>query len=185
MEFAQFAGLSLLTSPGAVMTPRATTEALVEAAVAFAANRRVRIADVGTGSGAIAVALADALPRAEIFATDVSAAAVELARANVQRLGHGDRVTVTAGDLLEPVPACLDLIVANLPYLPVGEPDDDVRTEPPDSVYATGDGLGVYRRLVATSKSRLRENGALVLQLRRRVLTAPWAGLDGLAAELA
>jgi release factor glutamine methyltransferase len=185
MEFANFAGLSLLLAPGAVMTPRHTTEALVDAAVALAGDRRVRIADVGTGSGAVAVALAVALPSAEIFATDTSASAVELARENVRRLGVADRVTVSAGDLLDPVPGDLDLVVANLPYLPREPVDDEVLSEPPEAVYAPGDGLGPYRRLVAASKKRLRENGSLVLQLRRRVLSSSWAGLDGLAAHLA
>jgi release factor glutamine methyltransferase len=187
MEFANFAGLSLLLAPGAVMTPRATTEALVDAAVALAGDRRVRIADVGTGSGAIAVALAVALPSAEIFATDTSPAAVELARQNVSRLGLANRVTVAAGSLLDPVPGDLDLVVANLPYLPLSEigRDDDLRTEPAEAVYAPGNGLGPYRRLLEASTRRLQANGSLVLQLRRRVLTAPRDGLDALAGALA
>jgi release factor glutamine methyltransferase len=186
MEFAEFAGISVLTLPGAVMTPRSTTEALVEAAIALAGSETVRIADVGTGSGAIAVTLALALPRAEIHATDTSPAAVELARENVRRFGVGERVTVSTGSLLEPVPGELDLVVANLPYLPVAEQgrDEDLLTEPPEAVYSTGDGLGLYRRLLAASKKRLREDGSLVLQLRRRVLAAPRGGLEGLAAQL-
>src|SRR4051812_1349185 len=109
MEFAEFAGLSLLTAPGVVMTPRATTEALVDAAVALVRDRRARIADVGTGSGAVALALAAALPRAEIVATDTSPEAVRLAQENARRLGLDGQITIVAGDLLEPAAGRFDL----------------------------------------------------------------------------
>jgi hypothetical protein len=92
MRAAHFHGLELLTAPGEVMTPRPTTEALVDRALELVGNARVRVADVGTGSGAIAVALAARAPRAEIWATDTSPAAVALARANAERHGVADRV---------------------------------------------------------------------------------------------
>jgi release factor glutamine methyltransferase len=100
------------------MVPRPATEALVDAAVKLLGDRPARVADVGTGSGAIAVALALGALRARIWATDVSQAAIELACANIARHGLTDRITVCRGDLLEGVPGDLDLIVANLPYLP-------------------------------------------------------------------
>ncbi|MGE5689676.1 MAG: methyltransferase, partial [Pseudomonadota bacterium] len=102
MGVVTFHGLELIAAAGRVMTPRPTSEQVVDAAVDLAGARPARIADVGTGSGAIAVALASALPRAEVFATDTSRAAVLLARANVARLGLADRVTVLHGDLLDP-----------------------------------------------------------------------------------
>jgi release factor glutamine methyltransferase len=181
-----FHGLPVLTSRG-VMTPRRTSEALVRTAVEIVGDRRVRVADVGTGSGAIAVALAVALPRAEIFATDTNPAAVALTRDNVDRLGLSDRVTVYTGELLEPVAAPLDLVVANLPYLPIAEAPwhRELAEEPRDAVFAPGDGLGLYRCLIEASRERLGVDGSLVLQLRRQVMTARRAELDGLSRALA
>ena len=169
------------------MTPRPASEGLVETAVSLVGSRRACVADVGTGSGAIAVALAMALPRAEVFATDTSAAAVLLARANVARLGLGPRVSVYRGDLLEPVPGPLDLVVANLPYLPVSEAwrHRDLVGEPAEAVFAPGDGFGGYRRLVAAAREWLHADGHLVIQLRRRVLVASRGELDELAAAFA
>ena len=186
MGQATFFGLPLATRPGLVMTPRPTTERLVETAVELLGDRPARIADVGTGSGAVAVALATALPRAEIFATDTSTEAVLLARANVARLGLADRVTVLHGHLLEPVPGAFELIAANLPYLPLAEADlnRDLDGEPAEAVFAPGDGLDAYRELVAEGWERLNRGGALVIQLRRRVLTATRDELAGLAADL-
>ena len=184
MDIVSFHGLELVSAPRRVMTPRPTTERLVDAAVALAGDRPVRVADVGTGSGAVAAALAVALPRAEVVATDTSADAVRLARRNVARLGLGERVTVLHGSLLDPVPGAIDLVVANLPYLPLGEArlHPDVADEPAEAVFADGDGLGPYRELVAASRERLSEGGALALQLRRRVVTAYRDELIALAA---
>jgi release factor glutamine methyltransferase len=182
-----FYGLDLIGAAGRVMTPRPASERVVDAAVAITGDRPARVADVGTGSGAIAVALAAALPRAELFATDTSAAAVLLARMNVARLGLADRVTVLHGSLLEPVPGALDLIVANLPYLPLAEASrhPELAGEPPEALFAGGDGLDAYRALVAASRERLTGDGALVMQLRRRVFAARRDQLDALAATLA
>jgi release factor glutamine methyltransferase len=130
------------------------------------------VADVGTGSGAIAVSLADAAPRAEIWASDVSAAAVLLARANAHRFGVADRVHAVHGDLLDPLPGELDLIVANLPYLPRGDARPELAGEPEQAVYAGGDGLGLYRRLFAEAQGKLRPDGAVLIQFHRRVLVA-------------
>ena len=169
-----FSGLELRAEPGRVMVPRPTSEALVDAAVALAGDRAVRIADVGTGSGAIALALASELPNAEVLASDTSAEAVALARANACRLGLGERVSVYRGDLLDPLPGTFDLIVANLPYLPLAEAGahPDLAGEPPHAVFAPGDGLGPYRRLLAASPGRLAPDGRLVIQLCARVLIA-------------
>src|SRR5215218_1293120 len=93
-----FRGLRLGTSPGAVMTPRPASEQLVTAAIDLVGERPRVVADVGTGSGAIAVAIAGAAPRARVWATDTSWRSVRLARANVRRHGLADRVTVRHGD---------------------------------------------------------------------------------------
>jgi release factor glutamine methyltransferase len=187
VDTVSFHGLELATARGRVMTPRPTSESLVDAAVAFAGDRPVRIADVGTGSGAVATALAVALPNATVVATDTCADAVLLARANVARLGVADRVDVLHSSLLESVAGPLDLVVANLPYLPEAEDGlhPDVADEPREAVFAAGDGLGPYRDLVAASRERLAEDGALAIQLRRRIVTARRDELDALAAMFA
>jgi release factor glutamine methyltransferase len=182
----RFHGLSLITAPGRVMLPRASTEALVDRALELVDGGPARIADVGTGSGAIAVALAARAPRAEIWATDTSAEAVWLARLNAARLGVADRVRILRGDLLEPVAGPFDLVLANLPYLPESQADDpDIAGEPAAAVLAPGDGLGPYRRLLAQCETRLAEDGLLVIQFRRRILEARLHELTQLEQRLA
>ena len=175
-----FSGIRLLSAPGEVMIPRPATEALVDAAVELLGDRPARVADVGTGSGAIAVSLGHRAPRSRIWATDLSEAAVKLARANVARHGLTDRISVSRGDLLEGVPRDLDLIVANLPYLPerLRPQRPELAGEPVTAVFAPGDGLGHYRRLLAAAASVLRPDGALLIQLHRRVLAMGAAELD-------
>ncbi len=186
MHEVTFSGLSLDASPGFVMTPRPATEQLVAAAVDFVGSGPARVVDVGTGSGAIAVAIAQAAPAVRVLATDTSPHAVELARANVQRHGIGDRVSVRHGDLLEPVPGPIDLVVANLPYLPAGEAGlyPDLAGEPVSAVFAPGDGLDPYRRLLAACAERLDDDGAVIIQLHRQVLAATITELPALQASL-
>ena len=175
----EFFRLPLLTAPGQVMTPRAATEVLVAEALERIGDRPARVVDVGTGSGAIAVAVATAAPRAEVWATDTSRAAVALARANVRLHGLGERVTVLHGDLLDPVPGPLDLVVANLPYVPIADAHayPDLAGEPESAVFAAGDGLEPYRRLLAACRERLDDDAAVVIQLHRAVLAATLAEL--------
>jgi methylase of polypeptide subunit release factors len=101
------------------MTPRRASEQLVSAALDHVGSSEALVVDVGTGVGAIAVAIATAAPNVRVFATDTSPRAVVLARENVRRHSLSDRVTVYRGDLLDPVPGSIDLVVANLPiFLP-------------------------------------------------------------------
>jgi release factor glutamine methyltransferase len=180
-----FHGLDLLTAPGLVFTPRPTTEALVDAALAHIDDRPVTIADVGTGSGAIAVALAVAKPQVEIWATDTSEAAVQLARANAARNGVDSRVHVLQGNLLEPVPDAVDLVVANLPYLPESERRPEYDAEPVEAIYASGDGLGPLRTLVALcADGKLAMPGWVLVQYHRDVLEADCQHLPELREEL-
>jgi release factor glutamine methyltransferase len=169
-----FSGLRLATQPGRVMTPRPASEHLVARALELVGDRPARVVDVGTGSGAIAIAIAEAAPEAEVWATDTSRSAVELARRNARRHGLDDRVSVRHGDLLEPVPGPVDVIVANLPYLPRASAlqHADLAGEPTAAVFAAGDGLEPYRRLVAASAERLTDNGVLIFQLHRRAVVA-------------
>jgi release factor glutamine methyltransferase len=171
----RFHGLTFATDPGAVFTPRPTTEALVDAALERLGGRTARVADVGTGSGAVAITIAVRAPAVEVWASDTCAKALTLASHNAETLGA--RVHLVHGDLLDGLPRDLDLIVANLPYLePEAAGYDD---EPPAAVFSTGDGLDHYRRLLAGAADHLTDDGGVVIQFDGRVLEAernelPW-----------
>ena len=180
-----FLDLKLETAPGRVFTPRPATEQLVEAALARIDGVPMRIADVGTGSGAIAVALAVNRPDAEIWATDTNEEAIELARANAEHLGVADRVHVVHGNLLDPLTEPVDLVVANLPYLPASEHDPRYDAEPDDAVYAPGDGLGPYRHLLdACRDGKLETGGSILIQFHGEPMSADCWQLEDLRARL-
>jgi HemK-like putative methylase len=181
-----FHGLEFLTAPGRVFTPRATTEALVDAALARIDGRAVRVADVGTGAGVIGVTIALAAPQVEVFATDINPAAVEIARENAARHGVAHRVHVFEGDLLDPVPESVEIVVANLPYLPEAEHDAAYDDEPPDAIYAPGDGLGPLRQLLNICEAgKLAMPGFALVQYRGEVHQADCQHLPELREELA
>ena len=167
---AEFYGLSFKVNRD-VLIPRPETEHLVETVIKLARGfERQRIVDVGTGSGAIAVAVALNLPDAEIHATDDSAAALRVARANAKRHGVEARVIFRAGDLLAPAAGKLfDLIVSNPPY--VAEADRvslsvEVRDyEPAQALFAGGDGLEIYRRLIPAAFAALFHERYLALEI--------------------
>jgi release factor glutamine methyltransferase len=131
-----------------VLVPRPETELLVELAVELGP---ASVLDVGTGSGAIALAVADELPECEVTATDTSPAALEVARGNAERLGLADRVRFLEGTL--PDGESFDLILANLPYVaerdwPMLQPEV-TQWEPPEALLAGPDGLDIYRAFLA------------------------------------
>jgi release factor glutamine methyltransferase len=163
-----FYDFSFATAPGAVFTPRPATERLVDAALERLGPGRARIVDVGTGAGAVAIAIALHRPQVEVVAVDSSPAAVALARENVARHGLEARVHVHCGDLLAGVAGPLDLVVANLPYLPPHRAAD-FPTEPALAVVSSGDGLDHYRRLVAQATPLLRRGAPLLVQLHGEV----------------
>src|SRR5437763_11347493 len=177
---ARFHGLTFVTDPGRVFTPRPATEELVDAALAWLGTTPARVADIGTGSGAIAITLALRAPAIEVWASDTCGRALTLAAANAERLGA--QVHLVAGDLLEGLPRDLDLIVANLPYLPAGTGGYD--DEPAAAVYSTGDGLDHYRRLIACAPDLLAEDGGVILQFDGEVLEAERSELPWLRARL-
>ena len=114
----EFYGLSFSVD-SSVLVPRPESELLVAEALQIARSRPVtRVAEIGTGCGAIAIILALSLPEARIYATDISAPALKVARLNCQNHGVADRICLLAGDMLDPLPGPVDLIVANLPYVP-------------------------------------------------------------------
>jgi release factor glutamine methyltransferase len=159
-----------------VLIPRPETEHLVEKAIALAQRLRLtwapspRIVDVGTGSGAIAVALAHALPFAAITATDISAAALAVAKANAARNGFADRIRFFEGDLLGPVVGeHFDIVVSNPPYVPESDRtilDVEVRDyEPAQALFAGEDGLAIYRRLIPAAFGALVPGGFVALEI--------------------
>jgi release factor glutamine methyltransferase len=181
-----FHGLDFLTAPGRVFTPRATTEELVRAALARIDNRPVRVADVGTGVGVIGVTIAVAAPQVEVFATDINADAVELARENAARHGVADRVHVLEGNLLDPVPGQVQIVVANLPYLPAADRRPEYDDEPADAIYAPGDGLGPLEQLLNICEAgKLEMPGFALVQYRGEVHEGDCQHLPELRAELA
>jgi release factor glutamine methyltransferase len=175
----RFHGLTFLTDPGRVFSPRPATEKLVDAALERIGDGPARIADVGTGSGAIAITLALRVPTVEVWASDTCANALALASMNAERLGA--QVHLVHGDLLWGIPHDLDLIVANLPYLPAGDGYED---EPAAAVFSTGDGLDHYRRLLAGAADHLVEGGGVIIQFRGEVLEAERSELPWLRARL-
>jgi release factor glutamine methyltransferase len=160
----EFWSLGFEVTP-AVLIPRPETEVLVRAVVDLAPRRA---ADVGTGCGAIAAALARALPGCEVVALDASAAALEVARANLLRLGLAERVSLVAGDGPAALPGDFDVIASNPPYVPSGEIDGlapELRHEPRVALDGGADGLQVISAFLRAAPARLRPAGAIALEV--------------------
>lgn len=151
-----------------VLVPRPETESLVEHALARLGPAGRRVVDVGTGTGCIAAAIADARPDAHVVAVDLSPAAARVARANVRGLGLDRRVSVVVGDLLDAIGTGVDLIVANPPYITTAEwptlPREVRDWEPRLALDGGDDGLAVIRRLVIDAARVLVAGGALVVE---------------------
>ena len=186
----EFWGMDLIVT-SAVLIPRPETEHLVETALEVLASDRglqtsdlstetskseiqgpkakVQVVDVGTGSGCIALALAKELPRAEIHATDISAGALEIARANAARHQLENRIHFHQTDLLEGLTASFDMIVSNPPY--VGESEKDTvqlevrKFEPRMAVFAGPTGTEVIARLIPQAWAVLRAGGWLIMEI--------------------
>ncbi len=164
-----FYGFDLLVDRR-VLVPRPETELLVALTIEQAQERPtvspLRVVDVGTGSGAIAVGLAMHLPDVLIYATDSSADALAVAAANVERHSLGQRVRLLHGDLLSPLSEQVDIIVSNPPYTILSTIDTNVwQHEPHLALDGGSDGLAVYRRLVAQVPRWLRPGGCLLLEI--------------------
>jgi release factor glutamine methyltransferase len=178
----EFYGLPLRVTPD-VLIPRPETEHLVEKTLSLAAQfplaaaqtparhiSAAHILDVGTGSGAIAIALAHHLPNAHITATDISMPALELARQNAARNSVATNIRFLRGDLLAPVAGeSFDLIVSNPPYVPASDHSSlavEVRDfEPSLALFAGPDGLDIYRRLIPAAFAALAIGGFLLLEI--------------------
>jgi release factor glutamine methyltransferase len=164
----EFWGLQFDTRPG-VLIPRPETELIVEEALEeLAATDAARIADVGTGSGCLAVALAHELPRARVVATDLSALALDVARRNAAKHGVTDRVRFVLTDLLDDVTDTFDAIVSNPPYVQSGAREGlapEVRDhEPALALFGGTDGLDAIRAVFARTPARLARGGRLIVE---------------------
>jgi release factor glutamine methyltransferase len=163
----EFAGRVFLCDKRALV-PRPETEELVEKLVAMKWPESARFADVGTGSGVIALTLAAQFPEAEVHAIDISEDALTLARENAARLDLQDRVRFAKGDLLTEVEGTFDLIVANLPYVPAGDRaalSREVLHDPAVAVFAGERGDELVRDLIGAACDRLRPGGMLALEV--------------------
>jgi len=195
----EFWGLEFEVGPG-VLIPRPETEHVIEVALSRLGARRtdrLRIADVGTGSGCIAIALASEFPYAEIVATDISAPALDYARRNAARHGLSRRIRFRQADILrasanadDEASSGFDLLVSNPPY--VGRADApelprEVRDhEPPEALFAGDQGLDFYPRLIHEAAEALRPSGTLVFEIgynaaefvRPLLSASPWADVS-------
>ena len=153
-----------------VLIPRPETEHLVEKALALAANfKRPRIVDVGTGSGAIAVALAHKLPEAQITAVDISTLALTVARGNAVRNRVSNRIRFVEGNLLAPIAGeQFEMVVSNPPYVAESDRaqlDVEVRDYEPGLALFAGNGLEAYRRLIPDAQAALVTGGFVTLEI--------------------
>lgn len=166
----EFYGLEFYVDPR-VIIPRPETELVVEKALDYAktCHGNMMIADIGTGSGVIAITLAKSLPDVDLFAVDISEDALEVAKLNAARHGVTNRIRFLLGDLMEPLPQPVDLIAANLPYVA----DRDVINlsreisshEPRAGLVGGEDGLEVIRRFLEQVTDKVRPGGCIVMEV--------------------
>ncbi len=168
--FREFYGLSFEVSDS-VLIPRQETELLVETVISLAQSRpkpEMKICDVGTGSGAIAISLAVHLPFAEITAIDISQSALEIADANRRTHGVYNRVALRRGNLLEPVDFKPEIIVSNPPYIPMGDLSllqSEIQYEPRVALDGGTDGLELVRGLLSQSLDKVSSTGAILFEI--------------------
>ncbi len=173
----EFYGLDFFVTPD-VLVPRHETELLVEAVLEYARSRgdhALTIADIGTGSGCIAVALGHHLPNATVYATDVSHEALRIADKNVRKHGLEGRVHLRQGDLFEALDGPVDVVASNPPYLSTEEAADlppDVQREPRIALAAGSDGMDVLSRLIEGAREYVKPGGLLALEIDPRRLKA-------------
>lgn len=187
MGHREFFALQFHVAPG-VLIPRPETEGVVEEALRLLHGRltgreNVTVADIGTGSGAIAVSVAVNFTEATVYASDISPRALEIAALNAGEHGVSDRVHLVTGDLLTPIPVSVDLILANLPYVmssevPTLEPE--LRLYEPLEAFDGGvDGLALIGQLLADAPRYLKAGGAVVLEMDpRQIDRAKEIGLE-------
>jgi release factor glutamine methyltransferase len=169
----EFMGLDFAVTP-AVLIPNPDTEVLVQRAVELAreAGRPLRVADVGTGSGCIAIAIAHYAPNVEVFASDVTADALRVAGRNVATHGLNDRVHLVCGDLMAPLTGSFDLVCANLPYVAEGSAlAPEVVAQPSQALYAEQRGSALVTRLLDEAPARINAGGRVLAELDPSILS--------------
>ncbi len=172
----EFYGRDFYVDPS-VLIPRPESELLVEKALKLAQHRTIpTIAEVGTGCGAIAISLALNLPQTKIYATDISASALKVALFNCHKHGVANRICFLQGDMLDPLPEPVDLIIANLPYVKESELPliSSANFEPLLALNGGSDGLEKIRQLCRQANNKLRPDGCLLLEIgqgQRRAVT--------------
>lgn len=164
----EFWGVTFEVTPD-VLIPRPETEIIVEAALELEPDRdrRLAVVDVCTGSGCIGIAVALERPAASVVATDISSAALDVARRNAARHHVADRMRFIQADLLQNVPGLFDLVVANPPYVRSGDRrglQPEVREEPDVALYAGPEGLDAIARLVREAPACVRVGGHLIFE---------------------
>ena len=172
LGYREFYGLSLEVNPG-VFIPRPETEILVDEAIRLTKQTpvrpKLRIVEVGTGCGAIAVALASHLVNVDIQATDVSSQALTTAQANAERHGLNDRIRFLRCDLLSCFLGRIDMLIANLPYVSsatISSLEPEIRMfEPREALDGGDDGLRLMLRLLEEARRVLRDNGVVLLEM--------------------
>jgi release factor glutamine methyltransferase len=162
----EFYGLDFYINPH-VLIPRPESELLVEMALSLVqVNRVATIAEIGTGCGAIAISLALNLPQTKIYATDISASALEVALTNCRKHNLANKIQLLQGDMLNPLPEPVDMIVANLPYVKKTElPRSPTRFEPLLALNGGIDGLKKIRQLCYQVNNKLNPTGHLLLEI--------------------
>jgi release factor glutamine methyltransferase len=163
----EFYGLDF-TVDNSVLIPRPESELLVDKAIEMVKNREIsRIADIGTGSGAIAISLAVNLPEATVYATEISDRALKVAAKNCRKHGVTNRVVLLHGNMLEPLPGPVDLIIANLPYVQASDipAQGPLSFEPLLALDGGKDGLDMIRTLSLHLDGKLRGEGCLLLEI--------------------
>jgi len=176
----EFMALDFEVTP-AVLVPNPDTEVLVQRAVEIArqANRSLRVADVGTGSGNIAIAIAHYAPDVEVWAGDISRDALQVASRNVAKHGMAERVHLVCGDLLDPLRGSFDLVCANLPYIAAGTKlPAQVRAQPANALFADQGGAALVLRLIAAAPGRLNPGGRLLAEVDPSILSETSAAAD-------
>jgi len=170
----EFMGLDFEVTPN-VLVPNPDTEVLVQRAVAISreAERPLRVADIGTGSGCIGIAIAHYASNTEVWASDVSPEALEVASRNVARHHLGARVHLERGDLMQPLSGEFDLVCANLPYVAAASNlPAEVTAQPGRALFAEQGGAALVSRLLDEAPARLRPGGRVLAELAPTIVAS-------------
>lgn len=177
----EFMGLDFDVTP-AVLVPNPDTEVLVQRAVELAREWHgpLRVADVGTGSGCIAIAIAHYARNTDVWATDLSAEALEVAARNVAKHRVTDLVHLVRGDLMEPLAGEFDIICANLPYVAAGSKlPAEVTAQPAGALYADQGGAAVVNRLLSEAPARLKPGGHVLAEVDPAIVSVLTKATEG------